>query len=157
MAITHTMTGSVKTMKDTNNSQTNKKSKMHVSAGDRAVEIVCYIIFTIAAFLCLYPFYYIVINTISANDISARGDILFLPQQIHLHNYISAFRIEGLPQAFKISLLRTVLGTGATVFASAFLGFMFTQDKMWKRKFWYRVVVATKYFNAGIIPTSGGK
>ncbi len=152
MAITHTMTNSVNTMKDTNNTKTNKKSKMHVSAGDRAVEIVCYIIFTIAAFLCLYPFYYIVINTISANDISARGDILFLPQQIHFHNYISAFRIEGLPQAFKISLMRTVLGTGLTVFASAFLGFMFTQDKMWKRKFWYRVVVATMYFNAGIIP-----
>ena len=110
MAITHTMTNSVKTMKDSNNTKTNQKSKIRMSAGDRAVEVICYIIFAIAAFLCLYPFYYIVINTISANDISARGDILFVPQQIHFHNYISAFRIEGLPQAFKISLMRTVLG-----------------------------------------------
>ena len=35
------------------------KNKIKVSAEDRAVEIVCYIIFSIAAFLCLYPFYYI--------------------------------------------------------------------------------------------------
>ncbi len=127
-------------------------STIKVSAGDRTVEIVCYIIFTIAAFLCLYPFYYIVINTISANDLSAKGDILFWPKGIHFKNYISAFGIDGLPRAFQISLMRTVLGTSLTVFASAFLGFMFTQEKMWLRKFWYRLIVATMYFNAGIIP-----
>ena len=32
------------------------------------------------------------------------------------------------------------------------MGFMFTQEKMWLRKVWYRLVVATMYFNAGIIP-----
>ena len=45
-----------------------------------------------------------------------------------------------------------MIGTAATVLASAFLGFMFTQEKMWKRKFWYRFVVITMYFNAGLIP-----
>ena len=127
-------------------------NKIKVSAEDRAIEIICYIIFSIAAFLCLYPFYYILINTVSANDISARGDVLFWPKGFHLHNYVSASRIDGLLQAFKISLLRTSIGTAMTVFASAFLGFMFTQEKMWARKFWYRFVVATMYFNAGIIP-----
>ena len=127
-------------------------NKIRTSAGDRTVEIICYIIFSIAAFLCLYPFYYIIINTVSANDISARGDVIFWPKGFHLHNYVSAFRIDGLLQAFKISLMRTVLGTALTVFASAFLGFMFTQEKMWLRKFWYRLIVATMYFNAGIIP-----
>ena len=37
-------------------------NKIRTSAGDRTVEIVCYIIFSIAAFLCLYPFYYIIIK-----------------------------------------------------------------------------------------------
>ena len=75
------------------------KNKIKVSAEDRAVEIICYIIFSIAAFLCLYPFYYILINTVSANDISARGDVLFWPKGFHLHNYVSASRIDGLLQA----------------------------------------------------------
>ena len=47
--------------------------------------------------------------------------------------------------------MRTVIGTACTVSASAFLGLMFTQEKMWHRKIWYRFVVATMYFNAGII------
>ena len=29
---------------------------------------------------------------------------------------------------------------------------MFTRETMWKRKLWYRMVVVTMYFNAGIIP-----
>lgn len=129
------------------------KSKMHVSAGDRALEISCYVIFAIAALLCVYPFYYVVINTISANDASANGLVNFLPQGLHFKNYTSAFKnIEGLFTAFEVSVARTVIGTVCTVFASAYLGFLFTQEKMWHRKLWYRMIVATMYFNAGIIP-----
>ena len=36
--------------------------------------------------------------------------------------------------------------------ASAFLGFMFTQTRMWGRKFWYRFLIITMYFSAGLIP-----
>lgn len=132
--------------------KTVKKKKMHQSPGDRMVSIVCYIFFSICALLCLYPFYYIFINTISANDLSARGVIMFWPQGLHLKNYKSALGIDGLFQAAKISVFRTVIGTVGTVSASAFLGFMFTQEKMWHRKFWYRLLIATMYFNAGIIP-----
>ena len=35
---------------------------------------------------------------------------------------------------------------------ASFLGYMFTRQTLWARKFWYRFVVATMYFNAGIIP-----
>lgn len=129
-----------------------KKKRGSYNASDTMMSISCYVIYAICALVCIYPFYYIFINTISANDLSARGVILFLPKGIHFKNYISAFRIDGLFQAAKISVLRTVIGTVGTVGASAFLGFMFTQDNMWHRKMWYRLIVATMYFNAGIIP-----
>ena len=128
------------------------KTKMKESFGDRMVGVVCYIIFSLCALVCVYPFYYIFINTISANDLSARGVILFWPRGIHFQNYVSALKIDGLFQAAKISLGRTVIGTFCTVGASAFLGYMFTQEDMWHKKFWYRILVATMYFNAGIIP-----
>lgn len=130
----------------------NKSKAIKQSKGDITLEVVCYIIFTICAILCIYPFYYIIINTISANDLSARGDILFIPRGIHFKNYQSALKIDGLFQAAKISLGRTVIGAGLTVITSAYLGYMFTQANMWHRKLWYRLVVATMYFNAGIIP-----
>jgi len=115
--------------------------------------IINYTAIALFTLICIYPFYYLIINTISANDMSENGLINFLPKGIHLKNYIEVLKLRGLGQAAVISILRTVIGTVLTVMASAFLGFMFTQKKMWKRKLWYRFMVITMYFNAGLIPT----
>jgi multiple sugar transport system permease protein/putative aldouronate transport system permease protein len=109
--------------------------------------------FGLFTLICIYPFYYLFINTISANDLSDNGVINFYPQGLHLDNYIEVLKLKGLGQAAVISILRTAIGAALTVLASAYLGFMFTQKKMWKRSFWYRCMVITMYFNAGLIPT----
>lgn len=129
-----------------------KPVKMRVSATDKLISTVIYILFSLFAFICVYPFYSIIINTISANDLSAKGEIIFWPKGIHFQNYIDVFKIPGLGNAFMISLGRTVIGTLLTVGASAFLGFMFAQEDMWGKKFWYRFTIITMFFNAGIIP-----
>lgn len=129
-----------------------KKMKENSSPADILISVVTYAFFALFAFICIYPFYYIFINTISANDLSEKGKILFWPQGIHFKNYLDAARIPGLLQAAKISVGRTAIGTCLTVLLAGFLGFMFTRETMWKRKFWYRFVVMTMYFNAGIIP-----
>lgn len=128
------------------------RAKMHVSFGDRMISVVTYIVYAIFAFVCLYPFYYIFINTISSNDLSQRGKIVFLPQAIHFTNYQQVMKISGLFQALKISVARTLIGTVLTVVVAAFLGYMFTRETLWHRKLWFRLVAATMYFNAGIIP-----
>lgn len=129
----------------------NKRVKK-VDLSDAILAVLTYIIYTFFAFVCVYPFYYIFINTISSNDLSARGKITFLPKDIHFTNYINVSHIPDLLNALRISVLRTVIGTILTVICAAFLGYMFTRETMWKRKLWYRFVIATMYFNAGIIP-----
>ncbi|GHU87904.1 sugar ABC transporter permease [Spirochaetia bacterium] len=111
-----------------------------------------YVFFALFTLMCLFPFYYLIINSISANDMSARGDIMFYPRNVHFKNYTNVITVPGLPMAALVSLGRTVLGTALTIMGSSFLGFMFTQPKLWGRKFWYRFVVATMYFSAGLIP-----
>ncbi len=122
------------------------------TGSDIAFNIINYTVFTILAFLCAYPFYYLIINSISSNELSNNGLINFLPRQIHLQNYRDAFSLPGLSTAMVISILRTVIGTVLTVLASALLGYMFTLRRMWHRQFFYRFVVITMYFNAGLIP-----
>lgn len=134
------------------NALAHKKVKYKTSLGDKVVSVVTYIVYIFFAFCCVYPFYYIFINTISSNELSARGKVLFYPMDIHFTNYKSVLQIEGLANALKVSVQRTVVGTVVTVAVAAFLGYMFTRETMWGRKFWYRFVAATMYFNAGIIP-----
>ena len=54
--------------------------------------------------------------------------------------------------SFIVSVTRTVFGTALMVAASAFIGYLVTQQDMWGRKVWYRFIVITMYFNAGLIP-----
>ncbi|MBU3812144.1 MAG: carbohydrate ABC transporter permease [Candidatus Niameybacter stercoravium] len=129
-----------------------KAKKQVYTAADKVFNVVNYTMFALFTLICFYPFYYLIINTISANDLSGSGAVNFLPQGIHFQNYIEVLKLKGLPTAVFISVARTVLGTIGTVMASAFLGFMFAQPKMWGRKFWYRFIVITMYFNAGLIP-----
>ena len=128
----------------------------HVGAertfGDVLFKIINYVVFGVFTFLCAYPFYYIIINSISANDLSSMRQINFIPRGIHFRNYLEVLNLDGISRAAFISFARTILGASFTVLASGFLGFMFTQKKMWARKFWYRFVIISMYFNAGIIP-----
>lgn len=126
--------------------------KIKTSKGDRTFQVINIVIFAIFALICVYPFYYLIINSISANDLSASGKVNFLPHGFQLENYIKVFQLNGLGTAALVSLGRTVIGTICTVLASVYLGFMFTQRRMWHRKLWYRFMVITMYFNAGLIP-----
>ena len=129
-----------------------KEKRMKRTKGDILFAIINYVGFGLFTLICFYPFYYLIINSVSANDLSSNGSINFLPSQLHLENYKQVLQLKGLGLAALVSVGRTVIGTVCTVLASAFLGFMFTQERMWKRKLWYRLMVVTMYFNAGLIP-----
>lgn len=120
--------------------------------GDIIFTMTNYTVFLALVFLCAYPFYFLIINSISANDVSALGDVRWWPVDFHLENYSQVLQLNGLPMAAVVSIARTAIGTLATVLASAFLGFMFSQSRMWGRQFWYRFVIITMYFSAGLIP-----
>ena len=128
------------------------KRHIHRSFSDQLINVITYIVYAFFTFVCLYPFYYLIINSISANNLSERGKVIFWPQEIHFTNYKNLATIPGLTDAAIMSVLRTVVGTIMTVMIAAFLGYMFTRQTLWKRKFWYRFVAITMYFNAGIIP-----
>ena len=111
--------------------------------------IIFFILFT---FICVFPFYYLFINTISDNNLVAGGQINFLPQGIHFKNYERILGQEELKNALVVTVGRTILGTALMVLTSAWAGYLVTKQKMWHRSFWYRALVVTMYFNAGLIP-----
>ena len=70
-----------------------KKTKMRTSASDKVISVVVYVTYALLAFVCAYPFYYIFINTISNNELSAKGKILFWPREIHFQNYVNVVKM----------------------------------------------------------------
>lgn len=110
------------------------------------------LLFGLFTLLCIFPFYYLFINTISDNSLVSAGLINFVPQGIHLTNYYNLRDVADLGSSALVTVARTILGTALMVLTSAWAGYLVTKRGMWKRSLWYRLLVMTMYFNAGLIP-----
>ncbi len=128
------------------------KTVMKLSGSDIIFSILNYTFFALFTLSCLFPFYYIFINTISDPELVTKGAITLIPRQLTIDNYINMGKVDDLWTSVFITSLRTVIGTSLMVFTSALAGYLVTKNEMWNKKFWYRFLVITMYFNTGLIP-----
>lgn len=122
------------------------------SFGDVVFDVLNHSVFLLFTISCIFPFYYIFINTISNAELVVAGKITLWPQGINIQNYINMMNADAIGQAFLVTIARTLLGTALMVVATGLIGYLVTKKEMWGRKIWYRFIVITMYFNAGIIP-----
>jgi putative aldouronate transport system permease protein len=118
---------------------------------DIVYNTICGAIFLSFTLICILPFYYLFICTISNPNLVEVGQIVFLPRELTLYNYKEVLKVQNLGNSTLVTIARTLLGAGSNVLCSAYLAYFFTKPDMWGRKFWYRLVVVTMYFNAGMI------
>ncbi len=123
-----------------------------LSAGDIVFNIINYLFFAVFTISCIFPFYYIFINTISDPTFVTSGQITLLPKGLTIANYISMGKVNDLWTSVLVTVLRTILGTVLMVVVSSLAGYLVTKKEMWHRQLWYRMLVITMYFNAGLIP-----
>ncbi|MBB6730913.1 carbohydrate ABC transporter permease [Cohnella zeiphila] len=116
-----------------------------------AFNLFNYGIQAVITLLCLYPFYYILIYSISDPQQALKG-VSFIPRGWTLFNYETIFRLDNMGHSFFVSIARTVIGTVLTVVCSSWFAYAVTKNELYFRKWIYRFLVVTMYFNAGIIP-----
>lgn len=119
---------------------------------DVIYNVIAICFFILVALLCFYPFYYLMICTISDQKMVDLNQIMFLPHGINLKNYIEIFQVQNLANSAFISVARTVCTTALSLICTSYMAYFFTKNNMWGRKFWYRFTVVTMYFSAGMIP-----
>ena len=117
----------------------------------RAFLVANGILFAFILFLCLYPMWYVVIQSLS--DGNKGVGALFLPKGFTLSNYAQVLTRPDILDAFALSVVRTVSGTVLVVICCMLLGYLFTKESMPYRKFLYRMLIITSYVGGGMIPT----
>ena len=115
-------------------------------------DVLNYSFLFLLMFVLLYPF----INqlAISLNDgkDASRGGIYFLPRKLSFDSYIHVLGNPNLIRSAFISVLRVVVGTGTSVFATGLLAYLISQKEFSARK-WIRLIfIFTMYFSGGLIP-----
>lgn len=117
----------------------------------KIADAVIFIVLTLAAFACFYPFYYIFIYSLSDSNLASRGVFLY-PVGLTLNNYREILVQNDVLQGALVSVSRTVLGSGLTVLCSAMFAYLLAQPKLPGRKFFYRLIITSMYVNSGLIP-----
>ncbi|RKP49872.1 carbohydrate ABC transporter permease [Cohnella endophytica] len=121
------------------------------AVSDIAFQTVNYTLLILLMAACIYPFYYIFIYSISDSKMAMTG-ITLIPKGFTLVSYSKVFVIEGIGNGALISVARTVLGTALTVFVCSLFAYLMTLQQFPLRKVFYRYLIITLYFNAGLIP-----
>ena len=129
-----------------------KSTHIKMTRGDIVFNVVGIIIFALLTLLCAYPFWYLMICTISDQRMVDLNQIVLLPHGINFKNYVEIFKVQNLGNAAMISVARTILGTLTSLICTSYMAYFFTKQNMWHRKLWYRLTVVTMYFSAGLIP-----
>ena len=125
---------------------------MRMDAGGWVFVILNTIFLVIFTIITLYP----VINTVaySFNDglDALRGEIYLWPRKFSFESYKTVFNMHGIVVGAKITVARTLLGTGTSLIANALLAFVISRKKFILRSplslFW----VITMYVNGGMVP-----
>lgn len=118
------------------------------------LDYVLFVVMALVIVITLYPFLNVL--AISFNDAvdTARGGIHIWPRKFTLVNYIEIFtRNKQLIPAFINSVLRTVIGTTASLISSAMLAYTISRRDYVFQKFISRLLVLTMYVSGGLIPS----
>ena len=93
---------------------------MHIrrSAGDRVFDTAVVILFLVFTFICIFPFYYLLINTVSDNDLVTGGRVNFLPllkdaagnpvPGVQFGNYIALQNVQDLGSSVIVTVCAVV-------------------------------------------------
>ncbi|MBT2293712.1 carbohydrate ABC transporter permease [Paenibacillus albidus] len=126
---------------------------MKLSAGDRLLVIFIYFLLAILAFLSFYPFWNAAVISFNNGTDTMRGGITFWPRKFSLENYSVVFEDSRLINGFVISVLRTVIGTLASIAATAIFAYGMSKSELIGRKPYMVFCIITMYFSGGLIPT----
>lgn len=111
------------------------------------------LLLAILVFICILPFYYVAVVSISDPALVKEGRVTLLPQGFSLKSYEIVLAQNKFFNAFQVSLLRTVVGLAVSLTLQCTMAYALSRKYLRARKYFILFVVFTILFNAGMIPT----
>ena len=110
------------------------------------------VFFILFSFICLYPFWYVLVLSFNDATDAYRGGIYFWPRVWSLASYVKVFNNKYIPNSFLISLARCGLMMVLVPLFGSMYAYAITRPELFARKFFRYFLVVPMYFGGGIIP-----
>lgn len=118
---------------------------------DYVVDSVNLFLLAIIALVTLYPFYYVVIASLNLGSDTAKGGLYLLPREFTLNNYAHFFKDSNWTNAFWITILRTIIGTGLSLIFTCLVAYGLSKPYLLFRRTYFIMVIVAMNISGGLI------
>ncbi len=126
---------------------------MKKDMGEKIFDFVMYCFMGAGLILILYPLYFIVIASVSDQNLVANGQVFLLPKGIQFGGFKRVFENELLLSGYRNTILYTLLGTAFNMLLTMPAAYALSRKDFLPRRILMFVFVFTMYFSGGLVPT----
>lgn len=120
--------------------------------GDKVFNTINYTLLLLLGISTIYPFIYFLVLSFNDGFDALKGGVYLWPRLFTLDNYRKAFEHPLILNSFKITFLRTIIGTVLSVLFTAMLAYGISKKNLPGRKGLIFFFFFTTLFNAGLVP-----
>lgn len=128
-------------------------TKIRMSGGDRAIQIVIYAVICALCFIILFPCLNVLALSFNDGADAAKGGVYLWPRKFTLQNYREVFEDGKIMKAYIITISRTFLGTVMSLVVTTLAAFALKEASLPGRKTITFLITFTMLFGGGMIPT----
>lgn len=123
------------------------------STSDKLLDFVNYILLAIVVFLTAFPFIHLLAIALNEGTDTTRGGIHFIPRKFTLVNFDMILSDALILQAYRITILRTLLGTFLGVAVTGLVAYGLSERKLPLRFPIMIYFIIPMFVSGGLIPT----
>ena len=129
------------------------KKLKKMSKSDIVFLFIVYATVILISVVILYPLWFVIIASISDPNLVATGEVLLLPKGVTFEGFKYIFRDPRIWSGYYNTIRYTVVGTMLALFITIPAGYALSRTDMMGRGIIMKLLIVTKYFSGGLIPT----
>lgn len=120
--------------------------------GDKFFTLTNTAVLLIVLFVTLYPFWYVVVGSVSSIAHVMRNSFLVWPDGFNLDGFMQVFRNDLVPTAYRNTIFVVLVGTVLSMVLTIMGAFVLSLRKLPGHTFLTLFVVLTMLFSGGLVP-----
>ncbi|OXS53363.1 ABC transporter permease [Cohnella sp. CIP 111063] len=126
---------------------------MGLTRGEKAFSVLNYLFFTVLMIVMIYPFWYMIMGSLSDPIYVADGGFFLKPAGFSLSAYEAVLKNVSILTGFQVTFISTVGGTAIGTFLTATTAYAISKRRLRGRMFFAFLVLFTMLFNGGLVPS----
>jgi putative aldouronate transport system permease protein len=129
-----------------------RRTRVKESVGDRILLTVCYVCVFLIVIVTLYPFWEIIITSISTRADALRTGLKLFTTNPDFSAYVQVLTATSIMRGFGNSVVRVVVGSLVSVILTALTAYPLSKPHFFGHKFFTVIILFTMVFGGGLIP-----